>query len=346
MKRLLFLFALLPMLAGAQVPIKNLVMEGAGIRGLAYCGAVQELHTHGKLQALERVAGTSAGSIVACLLSVGYTPDEISTIVGNTDFGAFNDGEFMFMGGTERMLNAYGWYKGDVFLGWLESHVSRKTEDVNLTFEALHQRKMDGKPGYDLYVAATNLSQQKAAVFSHETHPTMRIVDAVRASMSVPFWFEAVCLDDQGHVAEQGQGDVYIDGGVLTNYPLAFFDAPRYYSEVSMDAYDPDFRNPETLGLRMDSPEQVASDNAGQGLATRQIEDIEDYVTALYTLVLEGLNRQDLDEADWARTISIPDTNLGPRVQSLDPSQKEGLLASGRGAVQAHYAEVPGKSGK
>ena len=113
-----------------------------------------------------------------------------------------------------------------------------------------------------------------------------------------------------------------------------------------MDAYDPDFRNPETLGLRMARPEQVASDNAGEGLATRQIEDIEDYVTALYTLVLEGLTRQDLDEADWARTISIPDTNLGPRVQSLDPSQKEGLLASGRGAVQVHYAEGAQHSGK
>ena len=52
-------------------------------------------------------------------------------------------------------------------------------------------------------------------------------------------------------------------------------------------------------------------------------------MTALYTLVLEGLNRQDLDEADW-RTISIQDTNLGPRVQALEPSQKDGLLEAGQ----------------
>ena len=61
MKRLLLLFAVLPLLAGAQVPIK----PGHGRRGHLYLLRRRAVHVLGKLQALERVAGTSAGSIVA-----------------------------------------------------------------------------------------------------------------------------------------------------------------------------------------------------------------------------------------------------------------------------------------
>jgi NTE family protein len=320
---------------GQTPAIRNLVMEGAGIRGLAYCGAVEELAAMGQLDELERVAGTSAGSIVACLLAVGYSPDEVATIVGETDFGDFNDGQYMFVGGTTRTVRAFGWYKGDAFSEWLAGLVAAKTGTPDLTFEALHALRLSGKPNFELHIAATNLNEQRAEFFSFETHPNMRIVDAVRASMSVPFWFEAVCLDAEGRVVEAGEGDVYIDGGVLTNFPLTLFDDPKYCT--SGDCLSADGRNLETLGLRIDDPLQVAADNAGEGLARRDIENVEDYVVALYSLVLEGLNRQALNGNDWNRTISISDTSIGPRVKSLSPEAKSQLLDSGRSAVRSRF---------
>lgn len=334
-----FIFALLLWsfsLSGQAV--HNLVMEGAGIRGLAYCGALEELSNQKRLNDLERVAGTSAGAIVACFLSVGYTPKEIADIVGFTDFGEFNDGEYFFIGGTDRMISDFGWYKGEAFLGWLESHVSRKTGDADITFEQLH--KASPESNYlDLYVTGTNLSKQCAVTFSHESYPDMRIVDAVRTSMSVPLWFEAVHLDSLGTVVEPGKGDVFVDGGVLTNFPIDLFDAPQYYSGLSTEAFNPDFRNPQTLGLRMDSDSQIDSDENGGGLAHQEIEDIEDHVRALYILVIEELNRQNLRQEDWARTISISDTDLGPRVKQLEPEQKQALLDAGKEAVVGFYSE-------
>ena len=337
--RTALLLLLFPFALSAQTPVHNLVMEGAGIRGLAYCGAVQALHDAGTLNELERVGGTSAGSILACFLAVGYTPDEIAIIVGNTDFGEFNDGKYFFVGGTDRMLESYGWYQGDVFLGWLESHVARKTGSADLTFEQLHDKRLKDPKTLDLYVAATNLTRQQAVSFSYETHPNMRIVDAVRVSMSVPFWFEVVHLDKAGNVVGPGEGDVYIDGGVLAYYPIDLFDAPRYYSKMSTEAYEPGFRNPETLGLRMDSDDQIESDQQGEGLVDQPIEGIDDYVHALYVLVLEELNRKDLSPEDWKRTVSISDTDLGPRVKSLSKEQKDALLQSGRDAVAAYLAQ-------
>ena len=75
---------------------------------------------------------------------------------------------------------------------------------------------MDGKPGYDLYVAATNLSKQMAEVFpTKATRPCASWTPCAPACRC-RFGLKR-CVDAEGHVVEQGQGDVYIDGGVLTN---------------------------------------------------------------------------------------------------------------------------------
>lgn len=335
MKRLTLLLLLAPSLCCGQ--LVNLALEGAGIRGLAYCGALEVLSESGQLNEVERVAGTSAGAIVGALLAVGYSADEIGTIVANTDFEDFNDGDFFFIGGTDRVIRTYGWYPGDVFVGWLESHVARKTGDADITFRQLHDRR-DSDGFFELFITATNLTRQRAEVFSHETRPDMRIVDAVRVSMSVPFWFTAVHLDEAGRVVEPGEGDVYVDGGILMNYPLRLFDEAKYYRGASAAAFGPDFRNPQTLGLRMETPEQLASDAKGEGLAQQPIDGVEDYVRSLYVLVMEELNRRDLTTEDWERTVTIDDTNLGPRVKQLSPEQKEQLLSAGRSAANAYLS--------
>ena len=72
MKYLFVFFTLCFFQATAQEaqPIKNLVFEGAGIRGIAYSGAIAELENRHLLGRIERVGGTSAGAITALLLSI------------------------------------------------------------------------------------------------------------------------------------------------------------------------------------------------------------------------------------------------------------------------------------
>jgi NTE family protein len=70
-------------------------------------------------------------------------------------------------------------------------------------------------------------------VFGYETHPTMRVADAVRISMSIPLYFRAVLLDADNQVIQgrpkAGQPvQVLVDGGLLANYPLHIFDQPQY----------------------------------------------------------------------------------------------------------------------
>jgi NTE family protein len=90
----LFIFEFL----NAQPPatIKNLVFEAAGIRGIAYCGAIQEMESRNLMSGIEKVAGTSSGSITALAISLGYKGKEIENIILKTNFKKFNDGNFFF----------------------------------------------------------------------------------------------------------------------------------------------------------------------------------------------------------------------------------------------------------
>ncbi|MFD2999604.1 patatin-like phospholipase family protein [Pontibacter toksunensis] len=325
-----------------QTRYYNLALEGGGIRGIAYGGALTELEDHHILPGIKRVAGTSAGAIQAALLAVGYTPDEITDITFRTPVQQFNDGRFIFFGGTNRLFKQYGWYRGDKFTEWLGEQLKAKTGKSDITFAELHA--LNGKENFrDLYVTGTNLTDQCTVIFSHETYPNMQVKHAVRISMSVPLYYRAVLLDQQGQIVTKARRgldvDVLIDGGVLANFPLDVFDKEEYLHEAQPrpENYDAAgrFHNPQTLGLRLDRDEQIAYDRKQAGLAPYKIDKFGDYMGAFYAIVKENLNRQGLTTHDWARTISVSTAGYSPRVRKLTEDDKVALLRSGQRGVQA-----------
>ena len=69
-------------------PIKTLVFEGGGVKGIAYPSALKELIDHRviNLNTIEMVAGSSAGAIVSLLLALSYSIEEIDGILKEIDF--------------------------------------------------------------------------------------------------------------------------------------------------------------------------------------------------------------------------------------------------------------------
>ena len=80
-KTLLIAIALCCLTKTQLAQYSNLVMEGAGIRGIAYTGALKVLEEKQVITKLQRVAGTSVGAIVGALLSVGYSAEELKKII-------------------------------------------------------------------------------------------------------------------------------------------------------------------------------------------------------------------------------------------------------------------------
>jgi NTE family protein len=117
-----------------------------------------------------------------------------------------------------------------------------------------------------MYFMATNLSTRFSEVFSAEHTPRTCIADAVRIFMSIPLLF----------AAKRGlRDDVYVDGGVLDNYPVKLFDRQtyvalesstltEYYKCINREiegldrSISPYVYNKGTLGFRLDSREEIS----------------------------------------------------------------------------------------
>lgn len=303
---------------------KNLVFEGAGIRGIAYCGTLKILEEQNILEDIEKVGGTSAGAITALMVSLGYSSSEIAEIISDTNFKKFNDGKFVFIGGITRVNKKYGWYRGDKFLKWLERIIRDKTGDSEITFEQLKEHGFK-----KLYVTATSLNRQKLLVFSAETYPQMKVKNAVRVSMSVPIYFKSVFIDSLGTVYDRQNEalgtDVVVDGGIIGNYPIFIFD------EMVKDTSNVAVRipNSKTLGVRIDSDNQIKNDSGTRELVPISIRNFNDYLGAFYIFIIENLNRNILIPEDWDRTISVSSVGIGPRIKKLTDEDKSKLIKSG-----------------
>jgi NTE family protein len=317
----------------SEMKVDNLVFEGAGIRGIAYCGALEELEKRGILQQADHIAGTSSGAITATLLCLGYTYNEIFDIVGSTDFGKFNDGGWGFAGGLYRLKKKMGFYRGDAFREWLEVLIEKKTQNKNITFSELAALANSNHGFKKLVVASTSLNHQITLYFSAETYPQMRLSDAVRASMAVPLYFEPMIIDQNGKPVTEKEilpeHHICVDGGFTANFCIQYFDSKNV---------DGTMNYANTLGVRIDSDEQIKLDVAGERkLVYHNVGKLGDYMGAFYNITKENLNRQGLTEMDWARTISVSDGNIGPKVKKLSTQQKLLLIEAGRKGVRNYF---------
>jgi NTE family protein len=292
---------------------------------------------------VQRVAGTSAGAITATLMAFGYSAEEIFKMIYQLKLQKFSDGRLIFIGGINRLIKNYGWYRGDKFTRWIEELIVLKTGNANITFEELHQ--LSGQNNFrDLYITGTSLTRQRAVVFSYESYPHMRIKDAVRISMSIPLFFQAVLIDSSGKVVErksnQQEGvEVMVDGGIIANFPIQLFDSTRYIAgqELVENAY---MFNEQTLGIRLDRAEQILYDEQHLKLAPYRVQRFTDYIGAFYNIIIESLNRTNLTQKDYERMIYIDTMNMSPKIRRLSVAQKSLLFESGREGVRAFLERV------
>lgn len=322
---------------------RNLVFEGGGVKGIAYIGAMQVLHKEGILPNIQRAGGTSAGAINATLFALGFTTAEQRQILKQLDFNNFMDDSWGVLRDTERLITKFGWYKGEFFREWIGELIKKKLGVPYATFRDL---KEAGRP--ELYVYGTNLSTRFGEIFSHEHTPTVRIADAVRISMSIPLFFEAV---------RNVRDDVYVDGGVLNNYPIKLFDREKYISPenrakmaVKTEYYEKENKrflekhpssspyryNKETLGFRLDSKQEIGVFRYGNEPQHHKIGDFFDYAKALITTLIESQGTTHLHSDDWQRTIYIDTLGVGTTDFDLSDAMKKKLEDSGRTGAEEY----------
>jgi len=319
-----------------EYSFKNLVFEGGGVKGIAYGGALYELEKLNLLNNVQRVAGTSAGAITATLLSLGYSPIDITVIIGKTDFHKFEDNTFFVIRDLIRLITKFGWNKGSAFTKWMGEIIESKTGNPDSTFADFKAA------GYkDLYVVCTNITQQRADVLSYETTPNLSVRQAVRMSMGIPLFFASV---------KNEQGDVIVDGAVTWNYPINIFDNVKYLENqkngVGMNyELDPEYIfNYETLGFRVDSKKEVNYSKANWQTEPIKIKNVKRFVGALMVFVMDMVNKKHLHKNDWNRTVFIDSLDVKTTEFKLSKEKIRNLIESGKSAVREYFTWKSGDS--
>lgn len=311
---------------------KNLVFEGGGVKGIAYGGALSILDQMDILSNITRVAGTSAGAINAVLVALGYSSQEVSRIIAETNFKDFEDRKTL-LATLYGFSKNYGWFKGDAFQEWMGKLIKDKTGSKDFTFGELYKAaETSQEPFRLLYIIATNLTKQTAQIFSHERTPEVPIMYATRMSMSIPLYYRSVRLFD----------DIMVDGGVSYNYPVNLFDNIKYLSNTTNTGpSEPDEKgyvfNHETLGFRLDSRESIKYYREDWKSVPVEIKGIKDYALALVNFMMDMANKGHLHSDDWNRTIFIDTLDVRTTDFSLSQEKINSLIESGQICTKEYF---------
>ncbi len=325
--------------------IRNLVFEGGGVKGIALLGALKFLKEIGELNYIERVGGTSAGAINALFLGLGIGPDESIPIFKNMDFESFLDDNPGVFRDLFHLFKNYGWHKGDVFKDFIKDIIFKKTGNANATFEDIE--KMKAEKGFlDMTFVGTNISTNQVEFYNYYYTPKMKLCDAIRISMSIPFFFEAI----------KNSSGVLIDGGMVANYPIRLYDKPRFLSDQN-NLIIPDYHkksnqeelvinpntdgfciNPETLGFRLDSKAEIKTLRNSKPPKKVKIDSFKDFTKAfIKTLIDAQQSYSHLDSDDWKRTIYIDTLGVETTDFDISDQKKDRLIQSGYDCAKKYF---------
>jgi NTE family protein len=321
----------------------DLVLEGGGVKGIGLAGAVLALDQAG--YRFQRVAGTSAGAIAAAIIAAlnkaGKPISGLRDYLQTMQFEQFMAKSRVraALGGladAEHLLLHMGLYDGDYLLDWLGSVL----KDIGVTHfgdlrldDASADRNWTARQRYSLVVHVSDITRGKLVRLPWEYSEYgldadgERIVDAVRASMSIPFFFEPVRV--RAAAVTAGVSDVtaaagrvtWVDGGLLDNFPVDVFD--RTDGAAS--------RWP-TIGIKLSA--RQTSISAGHGTDNIAAEAI-----ACLETVLDNAGRYYITPEKAARTIFVDNAGIKATDFNLTADQRQKLYENGQQAALRWVAE-------
>lgn len=173
---------------------------GGAIRGVSYIGAIKAMEELGIC--IDTFGGSSVGSIIAALLAVGYTADELKQIFLKVNFELFKDISIAF--GPIFAIS-----KGEVFLEWVRELIEKKFYGENykkgankaVTFKDIEK---------NLVIITTNLSNFECKEFSRFETPDYEIASAIRISSCMPGLMKPI----------EYNNTLLVDGDLQKSFPM------------------------------------------------------------------------------------------------------------------------------
>jgi NTE family protein len=310
----------------------DLVLSGGGVKGIGLAGAIVALMEAG--YSIRRVSGTSAGSIAGSILAAGskgdqLTPDEVKQLTMTVPYRKFLDSTpvtgIPLLGPAWSLFGENGIYKGDFAHNWVRSELGnlgvRSFGDLALDDDSLPPERR-----YRLVVTVADVTTGQVVRLPWDYRrlygldpDEQQVADAVRASMSIPFFFRVAKL-----TSTSGLTSTLVDGGLLSNFPLDTFDRS-------------DGKSPRwpTFGVTVLPNLPQGNDKVIPGLAPLRCFGGPTLLENVITTMIVGHDQAHLNHP-WvsARAVRVDSTDVGFLDFKISRKQMQALYQRGYQAAQ------------
>ena len=183
---------------------KHIVLPGGGPRGITDMGIIFYCLRNNiiDLNSVESLYGTSAGGILCLLLCMQNDCDTYEDYIINCMM------DKIFYIDPDNVVNIFqcrGLINEHCFRTYLKPFFDSNNISMDITLKEYYDITKK-----NLYLYATRVRDVSVVEFSHLSFPNMKLLDALQASCAIPGAFSPLVHDNE----------LYIDGGVMSNYPL------------------------------------------------------------------------------------------------------------------------------
>lgn len=184
----------------------RLVLSGGGAKVYSMVGALHYIYEQGGLREIVEYWGTSAGSMVGLMLAIGYTPFEIF----HEFFMTSNYDDIQQIDFHESIIEQSGICPIGLFGNKIRKYIEKKLGvGADPTFFDIW-KQFNNK----IHIIGTNTSTMQGECFDVDKTPLMKVIDAVEISCDLPYIFTKKVYN----------GNIYVDGGFINNYPINLAD--------------------------------------------------------------------------------------------------------------------------
>ncbi|NPV37558.1 MAG: patatin-like phospholipase family protein [Bacteroidales bacterium] len=192
------------------------VLSGGGAKGVCHIGLLKALEENNI--PIDYVAGTSMGAIVAGLYAAGYTPQQMEEIMKSEEFDRWAKGEispeyyYYYKRDEEnaRWVSIRLRIKDDKLKPRLPSNIVAPYEMDYQFVQIFAEASAAARYNFDSLMVPFRCVASDIAANKPYVPVRGSLENAVRASMTFPFYFKPITID----------GRLLFDGGMYNNFPV------------------------------------------------------------------------------------------------------------------------------
>ena len=184
----------------------GLALSGGGIKGIAHAGVLKALEDNGIK--IDVIGGTSAGSMVASLYAIGYTPDEIYENFKENSNKILGEEKFKIIKGIKRLVSKSGKERGfnngkNIEKIFNELSLRKNVTNINEIKMPIVIPTVDIMDSQEYiftnYIPEMNLISENSSE-RKEYITKIKVGEAVRASSSFPAVFDICTIEKHAFI--------------------------------------------------------------------------------------------------------------------------------------------------